>query len=176
MSMRPVQHAGAGPRALVHGGRRRSPSSSPLVPLRPGTPVKSQDGLRGCSADFQVGFLWFVPMQDTTGTRAPEAGRAWTVLDRVRIGYRGAEYEIGRGSNYYGIWKAGASRTQPLEWWPETSAGWSEAWTRFTGLEAPGTIAPVGRSAGRSTGRWTGAAGAADGQALGPLTGRAGRA
>ena len=70
------------------------------------------------------------------------------MLDRVRIGYRGAEYEIGRGSDYYGIWKAGASGKQPLEWWPGTSEGWSAAWTRFTGLEAPGTIAPVGRSAG----------------------------
>ena len=75
------------------------------------------------------------------------------MLDRVRIGYRGAEYEIGRGSDYYGIWKAGASRTQPLEWWPETSEGWSAAWTRFTGLEEPDTIAPVGRSAAGRAGR-----------------------
>ena len=93
------------------------------------------------------------------------------MLDRVRIGYRGAEYEIGRGGNYYGIWKAGASRTQPLEWWPETSEGWSEAWTRFTGLEAPDTIAPVGRNA---AGRVSGRAGAGDGQVPGPTgTGRA---
>jgi hypothetical protein len=90
------------------------------------------------------------------------------VLDRVRIGYRGAEYEIGRGSNYYGIWKAGASRTQPLEWWPETSEGWSEAWTRFTGLEAPDTIAPVGRNA---SGRVSRGAGAGDGRLTGPATG-----
>jgi len=89
------------------------------------------------------------------------------VLDRVRIGYRGAEYEIGRGSNYYGLWKAGASRTQPLEWWPETSEGWSAAWTRFTGLEAPDTIAPVGRQAGRVSA----GAGAGDGQVPGAVSG-----
>ena len=69
------------------------------------------------------------------------------MLDRVRIGYRGTDYEIGRGRDYYGIWKAGASGTQPLEWWPGTSEGWSAAWTRFTALETPETITPLGRSA-----------------------------
>jgi hypothetical protein len=97
--------------------------------------------------------------------RSSGAGKAWTVLDRVRIGYRGVEYEIGRGSDYYGIWKAGASRTQPLEWWPETSEGWSAAWTRFTGLEEPDAIAPVGRSAAGRIGS------DGDGQFLGPVTG-----
>jgi hypothetical protein len=68
------------------------------------------------------------------------------VFDKVTITYRGAKYEIGRGRNLYGIWAAGASRSsQPLEWWPETSEGWSAAWTRFTGIESPGTIVPVGR-------------------------------
>jgi len=68
------------------------------------------------------------------------------VFDKVTITYRGAKYEIGRGRNLYGIWAAGASRSsQPLEWWPETSDGWSAAWTRFTGIESPGTIVPVGR-------------------------------
>jgi hypothetical protein len=67
------------------------------------------------------------------------------VFDKVTITYRGAKYEIGRGRGFYGIWTAGASRSQPLEWWPETSEGWSAAWTRFAGIEAPGTIVPVGR-------------------------------
>ena len=67
------------------------------------------------------------------------------MFDKVTVTYRGEKYEIGRGRNFYGIWTAGASRSQPLEWWPETSQGWSAAWTRFTGIEAPGTIVPVGR-------------------------------
>jgi hypothetical protein len=67
------------------------------------------------------------------------------VFDTVTITYRGAGYEIGRGADFYGIWTVGAPRSRPLERWPETPDGWSAAWTRFTEIEAPGTIAPVGR-------------------------------
>jgi hypothetical protein len=67
------------------------------------------------------------------------------VFDKVTITYRGAKYEIGRGPGFYGVWTVGAPRTQPLQWWPETSEGWSAAWTRFAGIEAPGTIVPIGR-------------------------------
>lgn len=63
----------------------------------------------------------------------------------VTISYRGASYEIGRGPRFYGIWAAGAPRSQPAQWWPETPEGWSAAWSRFTQLEAPGTIVAVGR-------------------------------
>jgi hypothetical protein len=67
------------------------------------------------------------------------------VFDSVTITYRGAGYEIGRGPDFYGVWAVGAPRSRPLERWPETPEGWSSAWTRFTEIEAPGTIAPVGR-------------------------------
>jgi hypothetical protein len=67
------------------------------------------------------------------------------VFNRVTIAYRGAKYEIGRGRDYYGVWTAGAPRSEPLERWPETPEGWSAAWTRFASIEAPGTIVPVGR-------------------------------
>jgi hypothetical protein len=67
------------------------------------------------------------------------------VFDKVMVTYRGARYEIGRARDFYGIWTVGASRSQPLQWWPETSQGWSAAWARFTEIEAPGTIVPVGR-------------------------------
>ena len=63
--------------------------------------------------------------------------------DDVTISYRGASYEIGRAPAYYGIWRVGEWRSQPLEWWPETTEGWYRAWSRFTALEVPGTIAPV---------------------------------
>jgi hypothetical protein len=66
------------------------------------------------------------------------------VFDKVTITYRGAQYEIGRGRDFYGIWTAGAPRSQPLERWPETPEGWSAAWTRFASIEAPGTIVSVG--------------------------------
>jgi hypothetical protein len=88
------------------------------------------------------------------------------VFDRVIITYRGATYEIGRGWEFYGIWMNGAPRSQPLERWPETPEGWSAAWTRFTSIETPGTIVPVGKNtppvgadARRDAGRDSGNAG-----------------
>jgi hypothetical protein len=77
------------------------------------------------------------------------SGKAWTVLDKVTIAYRGETYEIGRGRDYFGIWTVAGSRSQPLEWWPETQEGWSAAWTRFAVLEAPDGITSVGRTAAR---------------------------
>jgi hypothetical protein len=67
------------------------------------------------------------------------------VLDKVTIAYRGATYELGRGADYFGIWTVAGPRSQPQEWWPETQEGWSDAWARFTALEAPDAITPVGR-------------------------------
>ena len=73
--------------------------------------------------------------------------------ESVTIWYSGAGYRLGRGSHYYGIWAAGGPPSQPLEQWPETPEGWSAAWSRFTAIEAPGTIvhfsrlaAPAGRA------------------------------
>jgi hypothetical protein len=68
------------------------------------------------------------------------------VFDNVTITYRGATYEIGRGSGFYGVWTVGGPRTRPLERWPETPEGWTAAWTRFVSIEAPDTIVPVGRN------------------------------
>jgi hypothetical protein len=67
------------------------------------------------------------------------------VFDKVTITHRGARYEIGRGRDFYGIWAAGTVRSHPLEQWPETPEGWTAAWSRFTEIEAPGTIVPVGQ-------------------------------
>ncbi|HEY4466165.1 MAG TPA: hypothetical protein VGN41_26140 [Streptosporangiaceae bacterium] len=61
--------------------------------------------------------------------------------------YRGARYEIGRGPGFYGIWPADAPRPDSIEWWPETPEGWHGAWSRFTAIETPGTIVPVGEMA-----------------------------
>jgi len=69
------------------------------------------------------------------------------VRENVTISYRGAGYEIGRGEHFYGIWAASSSQPQPLEWWPATPEGWSAAWARFTSIETPGTILPVGQAA-----------------------------
>nr|MDQ2814240.1 hypothetical protein [Actinomycetota bacterium] len=67
------------------------------------------------------------------------------MFDKVTITYRGPTYEIGRGRDFYGIWAVGGPRSHPLQWWPETADGWSAAWSRFTEVEVPGTIVPVGR-------------------------------
>jgi hypothetical protein len=65
------------------------------------------------------------------------------VRENVVISHRGAAYEIGRGRGFYGIWPAGAPRSQPAQWWPATPAGWSGAWTQFTRLETPSAIVSV---------------------------------
>ena len=81
--------------------------------------------------------------------------------DKVTVAYRGAKYELGRGPTFFGIWAAGASRSQPLEWWPDTPEGWAAAWSRFTEIETPGTIVPVGgRRATAGRGGFPGGAGA----------------
>jgi len=72
------------------------------------------------------------------------------VRENVTISYRGAHYEIGRGENFYGIWVAGAPDAQPSEQWPETPEGWHGAWTRFSGIEVPGTIVPVAQANART--------------------------
>jgi hypothetical protein len=68
---------------------------------------------------------------------------AGTVSDKVTISYRGAKYEIGRGKRYYGIWVTGAPISDPIDRWPLTNEGWTQAWARFTALETPSTINSV---------------------------------
>ena len=104
--------------------------------------------------------------------------------ENVTISYRGAGYEIGRGEHFYGIWAVAAPQSQPLEWWPETPEGWSGAWSRFTVIETPGTIVPVGQRtgplptgslpAGEPSGRTAGAVAAAALLAVGVVLGFAG--
>jgi len=65
------------------------------------------------------------------------------VPENVSIAYRGANYAIGQGPQFYGIWHAAAPQTPPIEWWPLTPEGWTGAWSRFASIEAPGTIAPA---------------------------------
>jgi hypothetical protein len=67
------------------------------------------------------------------------------VPEKVTISHRGARYEIGMGKRYYAIWVVDAPRTDPVDRWPETADGWSQAWARFTAIETPGTIAAVPR-------------------------------
>jgi hypothetical protein len=81
------------------------------------------------------------------------------VRESVTIWYSGAKYQLGRGQHGYGIWAVGGPGPQPLEQWPETPDGWSAAWSRFTALEAPGSIAhlsqptaPAARPAGAVSG------------------------
>jgi hypothetical protein len=65
------------------------------------------------------------------------------VPEHVSIAYRGANYAIGQGPQFYGIWCAASPQAQPLEWWPLTPEGWTAAWMRFASIEVPGTITPV---------------------------------
>jgi len=72
--------------------------------------------------------------------------------ENVTISYRGNGYEIGRGEHFYGIWRLGTLQPEPVEWWPDTPEGWSGAWSRFTSVEAPGSIVPVGQEAAPASG------------------------
>ena len=63
--------------------------------------------------------------------------------ENMSIAYRGANYAIGQGPQFYGIWHASAPQGAPLEWWPLTPEGWTGAWSRFASIEVPGTIAPA---------------------------------
>jgi hypothetical protein len=72
--------------------------------------------------------------------------------ENVTISYRGKGYEIGRGEHFYGIWRLGIPQSEPVEWWPDTPEGWSGAWSRFTSVEAPGSIVPVGQEAAPASG------------------------
>src|SRR5262249_55091174 len=110
-----------------------------------------QEGLRERPADTQIVFLpW--PQEHDAGCHGADqhrdqlgqAGRrVGDVREDISISYGGAGYEIGRGKHFYGIWTAGATQSQPMEWWPDTPEGWSGAWARFISIEAPGTIVPV---------------------------------
>jgi hypothetical protein len=63
----------------------------------------------------------------------------------LTISHRGSKYEIGRGKRYYGICVTGAPESDPIDRWPETRDGWTQAWTRFTAIETPGTIEAASR-------------------------------
>jgi len=65
------------------------------------------------------------------------------------VWYRGARFQLGRGQHCYAMWVADGPPGQPVEWWPETPAGWSAAWARFTALEPPGAIVHLGQPTGR---------------------------
>jgi hypothetical protein len=76
------------------------------------------------------------------------------VPENVTISHRGGRYEIGRGPGCYGIWQAGtAAQSPPVAWWPQTPEGWRGAWSRFTAMEAPATIAAIGQRPPADTGR-----------------------
>ena len=66
------------------------------------------------------------------------------------VWYRGTRFQLGRGQQCYAMWAAGAPPDRPVEWWPETPAGWSAAWARFTALEPPGAIVHLSQPTGRS--------------------------
>ncbi|HEX4258398.1 MAG TPA: hypothetical protein VH089_25150, partial [Streptosporangiaceae bacterium] len=91
--------------------------------------------------------------------------------------YRGANFELGHGPGFYGIWPAGTPRPPSIEWWPDTPDGWQGAWARYNALEAPGSITMVSQpaqAAGRSGGLGTRALLAAGLLAAGIICGIAG--
>src|SRR5690242_19830050 len=89
-------------------------------------------------------------------TLVPSSSEGWSaVRDNVTIWYRGANYQLGRWRQGYGIWAVAGQQEYPLEQWPETPQGWAGAWSRFTAVEHPAAIAhlskPVVPQASRNT-------------------------
>jgi hypothetical protein len=82
------------------------------------------------------------------------------VQDNVAIWYRGANYQLGRWRQGYGIWPVAGQPEQPLEQWPETPQGWAAAWARFAAVEHPAAIVHLSTPApAASRGSAVGAAG-----------------
>jgi hypothetical protein len=69
--------------------------------------------------------------------------KAANVPENETILYRGASFELGHGSGFYGIWPSGSPRPPSIEWWPDTPDGWQGAWARYNALEVPGSITMV---------------------------------
>jgi hypothetical protein len=69
------------------------------------------------------------------------------VQDNVAIWYRGANYQLGRWRQGYGIWAVAGQQEHPLEQWPETPEGWAGAWSRFTAIEHPAAIVHLSKPA-----------------------------
>ena len=67
------------------------------------------------------------------------------VRENVAIWYRGANYQLGRWRQGYGIWAVAGQQEHPLEQWPETPQGWAGAWSRFTAIEHPAAIMHLSR-------------------------------
>jgi hypothetical protein len=65
------------------------------------------------------------------------------VPENETILYRGASFELGHGSGFYGIWPSGSPRPPSIEWWPDSPDGWQGAWARYNALEVPGSIIMV---------------------------------
>jgi Domain of unknown function (DUF4190) len=52
----------------------------------------------------------------------------------VQFSYSGQRYLLGYGADFFGIWDRGAPGP-PVERFPRTDDGWSQAWTRYASLE-----------------------------------------
>jgi hypothetical protein len=65
------------------------------------------------------------------------------VPENETILYRGANFELGHGPGFYGIWPTGSPRPPSIEWWPDTPDGWQGAWARYNALETAGSITMV---------------------------------
>ena len=52
----------------------------------------------------------------------------------VQFSYSGQRYLLGYGGDFFGIWDRGAPGP-PVERFPRTDDGWSQAWTRYASLE-----------------------------------------
>lgn len=71
------------------------------------------------------------------------------MMDSGTVWYQGTRFRLGRGQRCYALWAADGPPGRPVEWWPETPAGWSAAWSRFTALEPPGAILHLSQPAER---------------------------
>ncbi len=73
------------------------------------------------------------PAQPTGASQVPSMG-AGPGVDPIQLSHSGARYALGWGEGFFGIWDH-ARPGPPVERFPRTDEGWSQAWIRYRSLE-----------------------------------------
>ncbi|MDP9343339.1 MAG: zinc ribbon domain-containing protein [Actinomycetota bacterium] len=73
------------------------------------------------------------PGAGTSASALPSAG-AGAGVDPIQLSHSGQQYLLGWGEGFFGIWDR-SRPGPPVERFPRTDDGWSEAWTRYRSLE-----------------------------------------
>jgi hypothetical protein len=82
-----------------------------------------------------------VPTDGPEQAEGPAAGEGDTAV--LRYTHSGQRYLLGYGQTFFGIWDR-ESPAAPIERFPRTDDGWSQAWRRYTQIESHFAEVPAG--------------------------------